>query len=563
MRLTLSLVVLCTLALPARAAVLRQRIDLAKDWGRGGWTGSREKVPGYPEVPVVTAKVLLPYGEALKRVELHALDRGELRQGVEFPVVPFPRPMCQGDFAEPEAPRFVPGQAYPSEHSGPPTVVTLHGYRIAYVPVYPLRLLPASREAMSLSAAELVVETEPAQPSPLYRGKRSDRDEVVALVGNSAELTTYPARAETRGTDYLVIGPADYLDDTDATSSIKALLEEKNKRGVTTMVHNLEDILQSGRGRDAQEKIRNAIIDHYKEDGVKFVLLVGNGYSILPTKKLKVNMSEGTIYSDYYYACLDGDFSNSASTSDLACEVAVGRLPASSLDDVHAFVTKTLKMIAVKNEDDRVWSTLMIGEKLDGSTLGSKVIEHLATGGHAAQVETKGYPDFTSFTQLYETFSKSIPAADIIRTISEGSFYTINHLGHANESNCMKFSTSRIPEVTNSEPFFGITQGCHPGNMKGKNWASLFVVSPHGGPAALVANSNYGFYNGKGSDDGPSNHFHMVFYDTIFRDGERNLGRIHYKAKEKMIPEVTSSQLMRWVVYETNLFGDPELELRF
>ncbi len=79
----------------------------------------------------------------------------------------------------------------------------------------------------------------------------------------------------------------------------------------------------------------------------------------------------------------------------------------------------------------------------------------------------------------------------------------------------------------------------------------------------MIANSNYGFYNGNGSTDGPSNNFHLAFYDSIFRDGERNLGKVHYHGKEKLIPEVTSSTIIRWVVYETNLLGDPEASFKF
>ncbi len=79
----------------------------------------------------------------------------------------------------------------------------------------------------------------------------------------------------------------------------------------------------------------------------------------------------------------------------------------------------------------------------------------------------------------------------------------------------------------------------------------------------MVANSHYGYYNGSGSTDGPSNRYHLAFYDSMFRDSIPQLGKAHFHAKERLIPQVHSDAFIRWVVYETNLLGDPELELKF
>ncbi len=565
------------LAGAGEAATLRYHYDFTKQWQNNQWKGDWHRVTGYPLVPRVTAKILLPYGQTVEKFELALQTHGDLKPGLDFPVTPFPKPLCDGiSFPEPAYPKFLPSQPYPADHSGKATLLRKHGYLIAQIPLFPVRYLPDTHEGIAIGQGDLVIETKADAVSPLYRGRLDDRAEVLAMIDGTDQLATYPLKTETRAADYLVIAPEELLADTDATGSLNALLAEKKARGVTSVTHSLEDIDSNFDGRDSQEKIRNAIKDHYTKDGIKYVLLVGNGYSSNPTRKLTVHMSEGTIYSDFYYGCLDGDYDANGNGKfgepndgvnggdvDLACEVAVGRAPASGTEDVHAFVKKSLRMQAVKKDDARVWKTLILAEELDSSTLGSKIVDQLATGGQAGALETQGYPDKTEFNKMYESHSQHFSGGDVTSALTDGNFYTVNHLGHANETYDMRFSINDVGNVNNTEPFFGITQGCHPGNLKGKNWASAMVNSDAGGPAALVANSNYGYYNGQGSIDGPSNHYHLAFYDAVFRDGLRGLGKAHFKAKEKLIPEVTSDTIMRWVVYETNLFGDPELEFKF
>jgi hypothetical protein len=324
----------------------------------------------------------------------------------------------------------------------------------------------------------------------------------------------------------------------------------------------VESVLAQYQGADDPEKIRNAIIDYYKNKGIQYVLLVGDGYTTTLTKTLTVTVQTmtGTIPSDYYFACLDGDFST-ATPPDVACEVAVGRAPANTPADMHAFIRKTLLMASLSAGDPRLNNELNFGEVLDDQTLGSPLIDQLLTGGQAGTFSTVGYPAATAVQKLYETFTSSFQQSDIISAINSGQFYTINHVGHCDEVNCLKIDSANIPQLTNAIPFFALTQGCYPGNISVQNWASQLVLSPNGGAGAIVANSNYGFYTGDGSSDGPSNRFHLAFYDAIFQGGQKNLGKIHFQAKTMLIPQMQQDTTMQWVVYETNLIGDPELQL--
>ncbi len=558
------------------AKKLVQNFEFAPQRKGKEWQGEWQKVPGLPEIPVVHARVVLPYQRKFKSAKFEPKERGELREAVEIRMAPIPKTLCESkwDYGKGDR-KFTAAEFYPESFQGEAQEQTLHGYRIVILPLYPMRVIPASKEGIFISAGELTIETEPDEGETLFRGKRADRNEVEAIVTNPDTLKGYPLAMEQRGSEYLAIAPQAFIEDQEPYN-LKSLLQEKESRAITTKMLSLEDVTSQYPGRDIQEKVRNAIIAHYKKEGTRYVLLVGNGHSILPTRKLNVNISEGTLYSDFYFACLDGDFDGNHNNVfgepndglngkdvDLACEVAVGRAPVTTKGDLHAFVKKTLAMEHIAFFDARIWNTISFGEKLDSATLGSKLLDQLEKGGTAGPLSTTGYPAAAKFKKLHETFTKEFVASEVIAALKNSEAYTVNHLGHANESYCMRIDDSRIPEITNELPFFAITQGCHPGNLKGPNWASKLVVSDVGGAGAMVANSNYGFYDGQGSNDGPSNHYHLAFYDTVFRDGIRNLGWVHYKAKTKMIPEVTSSPIMRWIVYETNLLGDPELELRF
>jgi len=242
--------------------------------------------------------------------------------------------------------------------------------------------------------------------------------------------------------------------------------------------------------------------------------------------------------------------------------LAVGRAPVSTLDDLHVFVRKTELMHALEDGDPRLGNELNFGEELDPTTLGSSLIDQLLTGGHAGTLSTIGYPSTAAVRKMYETHSHNFSESDVVEAINDGQFYTINHVGHANEALCMRLPAADIPRLINAIPFFAITQGCHPGNISVPNWASKLMNLPTGGAGAIIANSNYGFYAGQGSSDGPSNRFQLAFYDSYFRDGLKNLGKLHFQAKKKIAPQVQDDPTMLWVMYETNLLGDPELELK-
>jgi hypothetical protein len=547
----------------AVAQTRRIGFDFSAHWNGSVWRGQTERSPGKPRVPIYPVRVLLPYGERLRALHFEG-DAEWAAFPVRYETAPLPRPLCDCDWTPPRAWREPWSGWYPRTRLGEPWIASRHGFRIVYVSIYPEQITPDAR-SRRVTRGTLVVETERDSARPAFRGLRSDRTEIASALsaegGDASSLATYPVSRFRATLDYLVIAPQAIIDDNDP-DSLNRLLFEKNDKGVAAAAISVESIEAGYTGADIQEKIRNAITDYYKTRGIQYVLLVGDGYTTTPTRSLTVKLQDmtGAIPSDYYFACLDGDFVTS--TPDVACEVAVGRAPANTPSDMHAFVRKTLLMAALSDQDPRLSNELNFGEVLDPQTLGSPLIDQLLTGGHAGTLSTEGYPAATAVQKLYETFTAAFAQADILEAINDGQFYTINHVGHCNEANCLKIDAANLPQLNNAIPFFLLTQGCYPGNLSVKNWASTLVLSPNGGAGAVIANSNYGFYDGNGSPDGPSNRFHLAFYDTLFRSGVKNLGKIAYQTKAELIPQMQQDPTMQWVAFETNLLGDPELALR-
>lgn len=533
------------------AAQHKINLDLAPQFKEGVWQGEWEEREGFPRVPVYHLAWLIPANETIKKVTMRAEGGSDGPSPMQVQMSPRYLPMCDVQTEKVSDYQFREGEVFPNDRAGKETVFVKHGYHILSLPIYPIQYLPSQEIGATKTHFTVTLETRKSQNrAKTYIPLPSDVEDVTRLIANPQNLKTYPKpAARTAKATYLVVGPDAYLKDR-ATWD---LLEQKSARGMSVSTHSLEKIEADSEGDDLQEKVRNAIQKHYSEDGTRYVLLIGNGYSILPTRNFSIGNE--SIGSDLYFGCFDGDL-------DLNCEVAVGRAPVSSIENYRTFVKKTLDAKKITVGDAQAKNALLFGEQMDGSTLASDALEKLAKGGSAGGgISTQGYPDSSEITRLRETFSKHYTASEVIETISSGNFYTINHMGHASQSYCMRLKSADISSLTNSVGFFSITQGCHPGDMHGANWAQKMVLHPTGGAFAQIANSSFGWYQ-PGSSDGPSNRHSQVFYDAVFSEGIRELGRANMRAKERLASQANSNQTIKKVLVETNLFGDPEFALQ-
>jgi len=550
------------------AKTFEQRIDLAPLWHGREWQGDWLEKPGYPKIPVVWLHKVLPYGETLKEVE-GDLALGDLINNLSLPATPFPVPACQHTPFEETPITFKPGEIYPPSLIGDPVVYEKHGIRIATVPVFGAQYYPIEKRLQKLKEISLVWKTRAASTSPLLRGLDSDKNEITSLVGKDAELATYPQLLAAVTRQYLIIGPSALVEGA-AMNSLQKLISSKIAQGISTEILSTQYISTQYAGRDIQEKIRSAIRDYYLRYGVQYVLLVGDGKTSTPARALYSAAYGGSnLYSDYYYACLDGNFDGNGNGRfgektdgpngtevDLMCEVAVGRFPATTVTELDNAIEKTLRFQSRNLTDPKIKNVMMFGEVLDATTLGSWTMDNLLNGSSIGSITSPGFPKGLNIKKLYELSGSNISESRVISEISTSEPYFINHLGHCNTDYCLKLQNQMISNLGNPMPFALVTQGCFPGNLATDNWAKTLINRPKSGAGLIVANDNYGWYE-PGAATGPSSYYHHALSNSLFRRAKTIFGQAHIDAKDQLSREVNQDEFIRWVVYETNLFGDP------
>jgi hypothetical protein len=179
-------------------------------------------------------------------------------------------------------------------------------------------------------------------------------------------LTATPASAPIgQPYDLLIVAPARFI------PPLSTLAAWKNSSGLRTGLLTLEDAYQACPGRDQAEQVKRCLALYQQKSGIRFAFLVGNAANF-PVRYTMADINTPAVFNtayyatDLYYADLyhaDGSFDDWDSNSnglygeiggemrpgllnidrvDLNPDIAVGRLPAYSADEVQTYVTKVI-----------------------------------------------------------------------------------------------------------------------------------------------------------------------------------------------------------------------------
>ncbi|MBD3392503.1 MAG: hypothetical protein GF418_10500 [Chitinivibrionales bacterium] len=218
--------------------------------------------------------------------------------------------------------------------------------------------------------------------------------------------------------DYLIVS----ADDEGILEQAKRLARTKLEKGLKTSVVTVSEITGAMKGIDTQHKIRNFIKKAYQKKGITWVLLLGDLEKI-PARRVSTGgmyfpYDTSSVYSDVYYACLDGEWDIDADgiygneqsrtantvrcsfvddpdgeTFRFACEdneepgldlwydVYLGRLPASSAGEARVMVDKIIAyrmtprastyaddMVFLASQVHDLWSGFGTDVKVDDAT---------------------------------------------------------------------------------------------------------------------------------------------------------------------------------------------------
>lgn len=566
---------------------------------------------GAPLVPVHPVDVLLPLGKTVAGLEVIELDKERLGEGFRLAPAQQPYPL-----SFPELAAATPPDPAIYEQAAPWPGVTherlgLHsqrGYHLAKVNLFPLQYSPVSGEILWCRKMRVVVTLADGGQDRVWRPTPQTEDRLARRVANPGTLASYrtvpsvlapadsPLTLPGGGPYKYVIITSQELAGSPAPWNFQALCAAKLARGVSATLVTTEWIYAnySGTrpdgGSDNQTRLRNFLIEAYRNWGTENVLL-GGGHSVVPARFFWVQSWQGedperdTMPSDWYYACVDPaecTFDGNKNGSygeptdgpggqdiDLHSEIGVGRAPVHTAEEVANFVRKTLGYETAARE--YLSRIVMLGEYLGfkgASDYATGMMEQIRQGGNYDGYSTYGFTNcpasdylrFDTSTTLYDRSGYSWPKSALLDLMNRG-VHVFNHLGHANQTIDMKLRVGDLPALTNTDCFLAYSQGCLPGAFdQSPCFAEVITTMEHGAFAALM-NARYG-WGAHDSTDGPSERFDRQFWDAVLGERILQLGRANQDSKEDNVWDI-NGDCIRWCLYEINLFGDPELSLRF
>lgn len=537
---------------------------------------------GEPKIPSKGVFLLLPPESAVNDIDI--IPGAKIILGSGFNIEPTSQaiPVSQTEnipIPVPNEALYHMNAAYPGELFTIIGVQSFRGYQILILLLHPVQYNPVTGELFYYTCLGVSVKTiVSGVQSEFYRGFNQDEQQVRQKVDNPEMSLAYSQTCSSSPVpfdnyDMLIIT-------TDALKTgFEPLKQAHDATGVATVIKTLTDI-----GGSSLDSIRNYIRDAYTNWGVEYVLIGGDSNVIVAPILWVSGMDENTTYyedtmpADLFYACLDGPYNydgdgywgepndgTGGGDVDLIADVYVGRACVGSSAEVNNFVTKTVAYINKDINDSYLRKVCLAGEYLGDygvASYGGNYMDQLVNGSTADGYTTVGISteDYV-ISKLYDSPTYDWPPSAMISVINNG-VHVINHLGHANEVYNMKLDNSDVDALTNpsNRTCFIYSQGCIAGAYDYSDCiAEHFTIKTTHAAFAGIWNARYGFFWSY-STDGDSQRLHRQFWDAIFGENIPEIGRANHDSKEDNLPIIGRS-CIRWCYYETNLFGDPALQI--
>ncbi|MFO7915180.1 MAG: C25 family cysteine peptidase [Candidatus Krumholzibacteriales bacterium] len=555
----------------------------------------RTAAPGKPALPVFQARFILPPGESVTGIRIEAGPDYNLAGRHYITPAPMQSPVSGSipslNFRDETV--YSMTSPYPSERARPVTEQSICGIRIAFVNIYPCRLIPASGQVRYTRQVEVILDTGPSgvpvvHPQPAveraaaWASRISSNPERAAdyiEYGEDAEELLYQAYPDQSRYPFIIItSPA--LEDF-----FKPLAWIRTDSGLRARIVNTGWIQSNFGGADLQERIRSFIKYAYFNWQAEYVLLGGDD-DIIPHRGLYVKAGseiEEDLPADLYYAALDGNWNTDGDgyfgepgEEDLLPEVSLGRLPVNGQAGIDNFTAKLSAYSLQPNPQDCA-EAAFLGELLwseDGvDTWGGDYKDETLYGSDNYEISTAGVnQEFASHILYDRETAGEWDAADLIPVINSG-VNLVNHLGHTGLHNAMHLTSSNLNLLQNSggsgtNPAVFYSQGCYAAAFDNRDYAGQIyqedaigeqLVTGEAGAVAFIGNSRYG-WNAPGSTCGVSQFFDRQFIDAVFGEDITTLGPAVDDSRADNIPYI-SYPLVRYVMYGMTLLGDPAMRL--
>jgi len=549
---------------------------------------------GDPMLPVVPAKILLPAGYDVDRIDVTA--GGKVDVDGTFVVEQMLQSAYRDQGIGGRLPTARNAAVYGSDSAHPGTLYDVlgvqkkRGMSILYVNLFPVQYRGKSGKISYYTDFDVKVSLKPGAV-PEAGGVKVRLDPISPVEGevdNPKAAATYhpemsfatPTVTLPTGNYQYVVITTDALKNALISPNLNDLIKHKQSRGYTATIQTMEWIKANYTGptyKDDADKMRSFIRDAYNQWGTDYVCLFGNPPGGVP-RRLCLDPSdpwygyEDQVATDIYFCCLDGDWNDDndqwygetndgpgRTEVDLTFEVYVGRVPIDVPQEMSNYVAKVLTY-DTQADTAQFRRALLLGTKLGEGWFGSVECEQVRLG-NSWPTTTLGFvsaPVTITCDQQYETDTPPYyyDAPEIKGWINTNNYGIIFESGHGSNDWAMKTcGMYAIDEWTNSQLFFFTTEACHPGQMAYCSFAeSTMGATSNNCAVGCMLNTQYGLggYNTL-----------MEFWDQPVAHGARNFGLIKKGNTEALVPYIHQNlNWWRYCVFQCTLFCDPETRLR-
>lgn len=528
---------------------------------------------GAPQLPMMPVSVAIPRGTKASDVAVTYTNGIELYGRYNIIPVQRPKPTSAQNipvrFTRPNRGVYSSSAAYPDEPVTLTGTGSLSGHKIASLLVCPVQFVPKTGKLVLYTKISFSLDLEPAED--LAIAVRSERvedlfaDAAAGLVINPddveesvAENGASPIAGDT--VEYLIVTSSSYVDE------FQPLAEWKTKKGIPTEVVSTSWIYSNYTGEQAhdnQDKIRHCIKDYFQNKGLAYVLL-GGDRSTVPYRNGYV--SGYNLPADLYFSDLDGTWNNDGDGRfgeypsdgiDMYCDVYIGRASVDSSGEATTFVNKVLSY-----EGEKSQGTMPTDYQLKVLFMASYLDSWTDCGVLKDTIDNESIPARFSITKLYQRNGNLSPSRAITE-FNKGQNLA-EHAGHGAEDAIQMgndyMSSSQAYGLDNKPRYLGVmySLSCHSGNFTYSDcWSEQFQKAPNGG-GFYIGNSHYGWYSPGNPANGYSADFDRRYFRELLVSNRFHAGAAHGEHKDYFVPTAKSDDYYRFILYELNLFGDPE-----
>lgn len=407
---------------------------------------------------------------------------------------------------------------------------------------------------------------------------RADRYRPIAEeVDNPQELASYRGGASTRETfslcepdgsaDYVII-TSEELAGYEGANGVADVVSLKQSQGLSVKVVTVREIIRSYDGDVPAVKIRQFIREAYAQWGTDFVLLLGDA-DVVPSWGVNWGGDEAYIVpSDIYYRCLDGESGSAVGQGlrvgmDWLADVYVGRAAVSTTADLSNWVAKLQayhKALAGGRRDRKV---LMVGSYmgLGGETEWAKPqLEQVRQGGRwdgidAAGIDSRGNGSVVTFYDYDRPIPKYM-GYEVRDELNTDQYGVMIYLGHDSPGVTSKMERQHVEGLTNATPFVAYISSCRSGDYS-RNGAASSLLAAKAGAVCVVA---YSGQTVNGPRRGHTQVTSRYFWDTAVTHPDWPVGVV-VAASHDRSAWLIWHMAQQMDVFSSNLLGDPAMPM--